>query len=245
MDGRPPESPWSRHGPAIVLGAMLLTVAATVLTVRGLLLMRDDPAWWQPLDTDDPTVIRTATALENAISSHVTDVELVGTRWETGMRSPEVNAWLNARLPRWVESESDLDDWPDELDQLQVRFVGPHIDIGARIREDDRSRVLAATLLPEVHEDGTLWLRAESVSIGRLRLPASWVLGGLEAQADDVLPPAFRSVQDIDLRFDALAGRRPMALEPVVNLPDGREVRLLRLSVAGDQLQFTFRTEVD
>ena len=46
---------------------------------------------------------------------------------------------------------------------------------------------MTATLTPQFRGDGTVWLIADSVSIGRLPLPPAWVFSGTPGDTD-VLP---------------------------------------------------------
>ena len=71
------------------------------------------------------------------------------------------------------EAEGWLATWPEELAELRLNFDGATIRLGARVRSSATSdgSYMTATLTPQFRGDGTVWLIADSVSIGRLPLP--------------------------------------------------------------------------
>ena len=165
--------------------------------------------------------------------------------WSVAMSEQQANAWLASRLPEWVENSGELTGWPDEVTDLQVDFDAPYLRIGVRvIDKDGRARVLSATLRPELRGDGSLWLEADWVHVGRLSIPADWVLGEAEARADELLPAGLRDLPESRAFFRRLAGEAPVVERPLWRLPDGRQVRLIALQAGHDKLIVTCRTEL-
>jgi hypothetical protein len=239
-------SPW------LVVAGMVLVLALVGLFAAAAQRMRARPAWWQTVQAADPTVVHNATELENAVLSTLSERrELLdapdGSRasadWWVAVPAEDANAWLSARLPRWVAAQSDISRWPDELAEVRVSFEAPFVRVGARVDRGGQSRYLAATFIPQLRSDGSLWLVAERVSIGTLNLPAGWVLDGAEARADDLVPEAFRGLPQSRDFFRMFAGEIPATPTPEIDLQDGRRVRLLALRAGQGRLELKCRTE--
>lgn len=233
-------------------GAAVLVLCSAVLS--GLLLARAAPVWWVPVDTNDPAVRRLAEKVENqvvsaghkfrgAVRANADGTTATGDDWSFVLSVAEANAWLNVRLPRWLSNREDAVKWPAELTQMQVMFDGQRVRVGVMAtRGEGTPQVLAAVLEPRLR-DGALWLTAERFSVGRLPIPAGWVLAGVREHRD-MVPSGVREMPETDLLLAALAGERPVLQEAVVRLGDGRRVRLLGIEAAGGKLEVRCRTEV-
>lgn len=219
------------------------------------------PAWWRHTDASAPHTIERAMILENAIASHLSlrrdsasDLSYSATGsvpegwrsdpWSVALKSEDANAWLNVRLPVWLAGENEHFEWPEEVSDLQVHFDAPHVRLGAKVRVRGSEKFLSATLTPDLREDGSLWVKADWVHLGRLPIPASWVLGEAEARVDDIIPDELRTLPEARSFFRVMAGEEPVAERPVVRLPDRRLVRLLRLQAERGWVEITCITEL-
>lgn len=246
---------WARHGGWVMVGAMALVAASTALVVSAARLTHAAPAWWATIDTTDPVTVQTAQDVENAMINVLNERResdeidaangRAGAQWDIEMQSRHASVWLTTRMPAWLASKFQMDEWPDEIGSVQVSFDQPYIKIGAVFRGDRSDRVLSVTLRPELHEDGSLWLSPEWVYIGRLPIPGRWLLARVEGQVDEIMPEAFRGLPESRSIFRKISGELPVAESPVVRLFDGREVRLLALQANEDTLRFTWRTEYE
>jgi len=228
-------------------------VAVVVLCVMA--LVEESPTWWRALRADDPATMETARRLENGVVSELHfarpgDPDLDehdpiwrSDDWTVSLRAPEASAWLTSRLPRWLTSYDERVVWPEDASQLQVAFVEDRIHIGIRVDVDGAPRVLSATLRPELDDHGAVWMRAGTVRVGRLGLPASWVLRDSRGVIDAYVPEEFRSLQQTEGMFSAFRGEHPLVIDPVLKLEDGRKVRLLALAAREGRLEITCRTE--
>jgi len=240
---------------------LALAVAATACLGLGwsLLLVRGAPPWWRTIPPDTEPTARLAQQVENGVVSTLhqvrpTDEAYVppaeghwrSTVWSVGLRASDANAWLNTRLPKWFANSSREARWPGDLEGVQVEFDDGRIHVGAQVSLGDRRRIISATLVPNVQPDGSLWMRATTVRLGRLPIPPSWVLGGGEqVPAVKYVPEEFRELPETRQMFRAFIGRRPLLDHAVLPLEDGRQVRLLQLVPRDGRLRFTCRTEVD
>ncbi len=255
--GAPPPDRAARRRRRITFVAWLVVMLALVAAGGWIVvgsMTRAAPAWWRNIDPGDQKTARRAQDLEGAISSHISMVrpgaidadDGGGWRtepWTVAMRAEDANAWLNVRLPVWMARENERFVWPDEMTDLQVHFDAPLIRIGAKVRAEGREHYLSATLTPELRGDGSLWVKADWVHVGRLPIPASWVLNEAEARADDLIPAELRDVPQAKTFFRIVAGEEPIAERPVVRLPDNRRVRLVALRAEKGWVAITCLTE--
>jgi len=245
---------WKACGHWVVLAGMVVVVVLIVAVGRASALLRAKPAWWQEVSAEDPEVIESGQRFENALISNLYSRRESGEEnWKFGVPSDTVNSWLSTRLPKWVAMQvrqeleparvTDLEPvegqagpsgaegvWPSEIREVQVSFADPHIYVGARVEREGREQYLSATLRPEIRADGSLWLVASRVYIGRLGMPASWVLAEADGRADELLPEAVRGLPEAETVFKIFMGDRPFSENPEIRLSDGRRVRLTRLS---------------
>ncbi len=237
----------------VVAAGVVVVLLASGLGVFATILAGSAPTWWRSVNTAASATQELGVAFENAVSNQLTRVRPAdaslqpGERWQSepwgiAIEPKEVNAWLNARMPGWLESRGDLEQWPDELEQLQVDFDQGLIRVGLQVTTPKGSQIVTAHLRPRVDEQGAVWLPAERLDIGRLPLPASWVLPSAEGWASDAVPTEFGERADLSTIFGLLRGIASRN-EPVVPLPDGRQVRLLDVRARDGRLELTCRTE--
>ena len=243
---------------------ILLTLAgAGVLTA--FLLVRTPPGWWRGLDPADPHVADAAQRVENGAATELTKVrpaavpaigpttgsdERASEPWTIRISSADASAWLAARLRPWLESQDSKFVWPRDVERIEVEFESGRIEIAASLSANasgnsGRTQVLGAIVRPEIRA-GALWLSATSVSIGRLGLPASWLLRSPanpgEPSSRTFLPDSlFRAGRASDF-LEALGGSRPVMKEPTLRLSDGRRVRIEKLDPHDGALDITCRT---
>ena len=223
----------------LVLCATLLVLLATGLT-------RMSPGWWRSVRADDPRTVALAEAIENDLVNEMYQVRHEkATQWSVGLRAADANAWLNTRLSQWIVNRDDSFTWPEQVSNVQVEFDRGLVHVGLEFVRDERPQVLSATLRPEFHDDGSLWVRAESVTIGRLPLPADWFLEQAQSSSADLLPARVMQHPETQRLFAALAGTGPLASDPLVHLGDGRRVRVLALHASGSTLHLTLQTEYE
>ena len=101
------------------------------------------------------------------------------------------------------------------------------------------------TLDPQIREDGSLWMPARWVSVGRLAVPGDWVIDHADRRRDQFIPEDLKDLPETAAMFRAFAGEAPIATDAVVTLGDGRVVRLLEMRPADGRLELTCRTEHD
>ena len=246
--------------------AFTLAVAIGAGLLIGLALSQEPPAWWSSVDGASPAVVEAALRVENGAATQLTKIRAesspspdgsmpVPKPWTIALKASDANAWLAARLRPWLESQDGAPfRWPEELRQVQVEFRGGSILIGASVSPaggattgDGRaSQVLAAALTPEFRDDGSLWMPARRVGLGRLSLPASWMLspgaGGAATLTGAAVPENLARMPEAKDVLAALTGRIAVMQTPIVRIGDGRRVRLIDLQARDGVLLITCET---
>jgi len=248
-------------------------VAALILIITavfaGIMLARTPPSWWRIIDANSKPVQEAAQRVENGAATQLTRIRKSdpggagnpadSKPWTIKLTAADANAWLAARLRPWLESqEGAAFRWPADLDRVQVDFDAGRINLGASVRSPGRSgpEIFTASLLPEFRSDGGLWLPAQSVSIGRLSMPVSWMISDStlkkaaaattaaapKAAPQPAVPDSVTSLPQTRDLLAALADQRPMMQSPIIKIGDGRRVRILKLDPRDGALYITCQT---
>jgi len=236
----------------LVSTALVVIGVCCVGFLVSMVLMRRDPVWWARLALDDARTIERAGLLHNAFATRLHELKETDTVIDDDWRSVEdrffvsaadANAWLNIEMPRWLAAMDEDVSWPAVFRELQVSFENDEIRIGVRLLAGRREQVVWVTLTPVLRDDGSLWMPAKRVHIGRLPLPAKWVLAEAELRADMFIPAEFRDLPETEAMFRVFAGEQPVTKEATVGLMDGRRVRLLSLVPRNGRLEVSVRQE--
>jgi hypothetical protein len=234
----------------VVGGAIGLVFAGCVVVLIALTLVRSTPSWWQTVLREDPNTVELAVTVEknliNLINEHRPFPGAAGEPWKSkpwsvSLTPADANAWLNVRLPKWLVNQQREFHWPRNLSDLQVDFAPDEITVGARVRSGDRYQVLTATLRPRIEGGGKVWLPASWVNLGRLSVPASWVLERARSGAADYVPPTLRNLEQTQRLFRAFEGREPITDRSIFSW-DGNFVRILDVQPEAGQVVITCQT---
>lgn len=238
-----------------IIGVSALLVALVTCGVAVAMTLADQtPAWWRSVRGDDPRTVARGIEVENRTGNIIYRVRPADAAitdryqsevWTVEFSASEANAWLNARLPGWLASQWEESVWPSEMSEVQVEFRGGLMAVGARITLGGRERYFTATVEPQIRADGSLWLPARWVSVGRLAAPGEWVVDYAGRRREQFIPEDLKDLPETAAMFRAFAGEAPMAHDAVVTLGDGRVVRLLAMTPQDGRLQLVCRTEVE
>ncbi|MBL0921410.1 MAG: hypothetical protein IBJ10_04690 [Phycisphaerales bacterium] len=224
---------------ALGLAACVVMVVAILAVVASSAAGRE-PAWWTLAAHDPATVGRLAERVENAVVSEIHRGREDGQEWSVALSPEQANAWIADRLPKWIDHGAGKH---TEKPEVRVWFERGAVLVAARL--GDRQRIVTATLRPWIDDDGALWARLDGVAIGRLSAPggAAWAGERLAALAPaDALGAEAPGADDQRL-LAALSGRNALLDQPVIDLEDGRRVRLAGVRVEEDRLGLTWVTE--
>lgn len=241
---------------AVVVGAILFGLGAGVFVLAAVHMVGQAPVWWRAAEIDDPRTADVAERIERALVNELHRVDRpaseetgegggdwISKEWGFSVSARDVNAWLNTRLPRWLENEEPDFDWPESVRELQIDFSGRQIRIGALVDTGEGLRTLWASFRPEIRGDGSLWIVADGAYIGRLPIPPSLVLGQTEARLESFLDMKLEDREFWSRVIRAAMGGEAMLEDASIGLGDGRRVRLLRIVSRYDRIEVTCRTE--
>jgi len=215
--------------------ALIASISVAVLTA--ITLARDTPDWWRHVNYNTDGTNDLARRVEIAIVKQVHKPRTESSLWRISVDVEQANAWLNAKLPAWVESR-ELE-WPDKVEQIQADFNDGTITLGARLNKESASQIVAASFQLEVRDDGALWIRQPRARAGRLDLPSGWTVARLR----EWLPPELAESEAMNRVLVALAGDGPLFEQARLKLSDGRIVRMLRITSSDDRLLIEAITE--
>jgi hypothetical protein len=235
-------------------GGLSMVGGACMLALVLILLARSAPTWWRQVRRDDPDTIALGTQVENAVWNRVyknravepeaeAGLTRVSNPWTIAVTPKEANAWLNVRLPKWLTNQKDDFHWPKDVSDIQVDFQPSRVTIGAKVRSGSRDQVLTATLEPRLDGTGRLYIPARWVNLGRLSIPADWVLD--RGTADQYIPRDLKKLPETDALLQAFAGADAVRNSTLINLGDGRAVRILSIAPGDGVLRITCRTELE
>ena len=216
---------------ALVLVALIAIGAFVLWRVS-----RTPPAWYQPPNVRDPAVNELAETVENRMVELAQKVRPRAEQWSLRVRENQINAWLAARLPKWIANQGDTE-WAADRIPVQVRLESGAISMAAAVERGQSARTVVARIQPTL-EPGGLRLKLDSVALGRIALPGE-PLANLLRIVEPMLPASF----DLDEARDILKVLDGSTLvEPEMNLADGRRVRLIALRIDDGVLEFTAET---
>ena len=222
---------------ALITVTLGLIASITITVLTAIALARDTPDWWREADLNTAQTQDLARRVEIAIVEHVHKPRPQSDTWRVSVNVEQANAWLNAKLPAWVESR-DLE-WPDKVEQIQADFNDGIITLGARLHKDASSQIVAASFQLEIRNDGALWIKQPRARAGRLDLPSGWTVARLR----EWLPPELEESEAMNRVLVALAGDGPLFEQARLKLGDGRIVRMLRITSSDDRLLIKAITE--
>lgn len=158
--------------------------------------------------------------------------------WSVAIPAADANAWINARLPKWLETSGAGAGLrlPPEFSDSQLQFDDGRIWVGVAYAEGETARILSAAITPAITNDGMLSIHLDRVFIGRLPLSRA-ILSEVVERLDSGNDP-----EVLDTLRTLLAGER-VGVSPVLDLEDGRRVRITALRPRAGRLEITCVTE--
>ncbi len=230
----------------IVLVGMGVVVLAVIIAAVAWDLSRKAPRWWRTTDPENPHTIAIGEQVEQGVANVLYEVRDGDTPWSVTVHAADANAWLATRLDAWLANGHPDFDWPDEIRDLQVEFDDGLVIVGLKVVSQDRTQFLSMALEPHVRDDGSLWLIARRIHLGRLPIPAGLLLGSSTEQSstiDSLVPAQILRKPEVQHLLSALKGDAPLTTNPILSLGDGRTVRLLGVDTRAGILRVECQTQ--
>ena len=218
-----------------ILGLLFLVLVIAAGAIFGLWQWsRSAPEWYRPPDPADEDVAAFAERIEYRLTQETQRIRPLDEEWTVRVREEQANAWLATRLSDWMAHEHGRP-WPEELGPPQVHLQDGRMSIALDAGPHAGGRVITARIIPQMTGE-QLTFQLEGLDVGRVPVPGN-PARRLTELARDLMPadsPQAATMREI---MDILTGRTP--IDPVVDLADGRRVRLRRIATAGGCLDLT------
>lgn len=221
-----------------------LASAAVLLAVLGVVWRASNatPDWWQPASALSPDAPDRAGALERGATRAIYEPrEQPETPWTVSITQHDANAWLTHRLHPWLESRGIA--WAEDQ---QTPAAGPPVprvrfEQGVvRLAVQAGGRVVGLASKPAV-EHGAIVLRDTVLLLGTIELKGG--MGTLAARRVWGRLLADLAPHERDSLVAALTGQGGAVVrDPVLDLDDGRSVRLIAIEVREGELRLTCAT---
>jgi hypothetical protein len=220
-----------------IVALLILALAASAAIVAWLWwASRSAPEWWREDQALNPALVELGHDVEMSVLEKVHEARRPEDEWRVRITEEQVNAWLAANLRPWLAHRRI--EWPDGVSAPQVRFGAGVVDAAAAVGEGRARRVIVLRLAPRL-ESALVVLRLEQVAIGRIGIGAGRIeeVAALveERVAASAADPA--AIEDV---IDVLLEGRP--LDPMIELADGRRVRLTGIEIDEDFVVLSCRT---
>lgn len=191
------------------------------------------PRWYAPPDPSDQTVVALADAVEYRLVEEAQKLRPAqDNRWTLRVRESQVNAWLAARLPKWIAHRHGQQ-WPSNLGTPQVRMEPVGVSVAVPVVEGAGRQVLVARLVPQL-AGGQMNVWIESVALGRIKLRGESMADLVQFLADHIP----QLVENANVRPVIAALEQGDSFTPEFDLSDGRRVRLLNFRLADGWIDF-------
>ena len=196
------------------------------------------PTWYAPPDSHDQQVAALADKVEQRMLEEAQKIREQSDRWTLKVREPQINAWLAARLPQWIEHEQH-GQWPEQFGTPQVKIDPQGISLALPLRTalGSRPRVIVARIRPQII-DGHLKLQIDRLALGRVILPGEPLANLLRTLEPAV--PALAKDQKFRKALDIFSGQR--MVDPVTRLADHRRLRLISFQLGDGWVDLTAQT---
>ena len=215
---------------------LVLVAIGTAAGTGAWLLARRTPDWWNAPDSGDPTLAARAESIERFVSNELTKPRDGASPWRIAIPEGAATAWVNARLPRWLESR-DVD-WPLGRAPTLVLFRDGEILLGADIAEpgEPSPRIIGARLALHTTDEG-MGARISSLSFGSLSLPPSLASSSVRR----ALPAGAGS--DTRAALETLLRGGSVTNDAAWRIDDSRVVRLVGIEFGDGRAVLTCLTE--
>jgi hypothetical protein len=229
------------HGSLAMLGVWLITAIAA-FSIFGYLLTLRTPRWFRTINPRDAALVDSAQRVENRIITQLYKYRgevdpatgATGEPWDLTISQDEATAWLSCKLPDWLRNLDDRFTWPVGVENVQAAFDPSRLWLAASVDSGSRS-VVCVGASPRIEASG-LYLRSGRAGIGSLVLPAS-LLGG---RAESL----FSSADKHNRAWKIASGTSPALPNATLRLEDGRQVRVVAITLDRETLTLRCQTEV-
>lgn len=218
---------------------LALVAAGSVLVLLAWGMTHARPSWWTPPAPESPETRQRARDVERRVTMAMNRHRPAPEPWTIAVSSHQASAWVNVRLPRWLENEGI--GVPDGAGPIQVLFRDRAVTVAAEVgAHPDSTRVVGATIEPELGADGSVRARVRSLSIGGLVLPGAF---GANRVGSSV-PESLLERPGVRVFLESVLAGEPLLEDAVFRVDRSREVRVTGLRIDDGVLLLTCVTDL-
>jgi hypothetical protein len=195
------------------------------------------PTWWSPPDATDEKTQALADRVEFGLMEQAHRIREEDEPWAVAVGDDQLNAWLAARFPAWLEHRGDLD-WPEGFGTAQVHVEDDRIVVGLEVLDEANPRIATAAVKPRF-VDGRIELELDGVGVGRVSIPGGTAATVLE-QIDAATAERFLSDPRVMETLKIILGQA--GITPEIELSDGRIVKVLDIEIVDGEIVLELAT---
>lgn len=243
--------PPRRMGCQIALLSFIAVLALAALL--GYWAWKSEPDYWQKNQElrkrDNASLLQAATELDTRLLAQVSEagpgedpLANIGKERTIFVSTDEINSWLAAKLNDWLINQNVR--IPPQVKDMMVAIDGGELVLAFRYDAPEVNQVISATVDVAADDEGDLILNEQGkgtitmsdVHGGRLPLPVNWVVNLLKKNntAED-------KAEQVEKIAQLLKG---VPFEPVQEIDQIRQVRLLGYELKDDGIEMRVRTEM-
>ncbi len=225
-----------------MLLSLLLIGAAGLYTAWRLSWQK--PAWYAPPNPTDARIVTLADDTEYRLLEQTQKIRDAEETWTFHITQAQINAWLAARLPRWIEHDANMQ-WPQQIGTPQVLIERDGLRVavpvtmgaipGSQASPPTQTRTVVATIAPAVAADGRLSLKLSSIALGKVWIPGAPLTRLVDAVRE--ASPEFLDHPQVQETIAVLAGQQTLPAE--YRLADGRHIRVKDVRMVDDAIEIS------
>lgn len=212
--------------------AIVSVGVAAILLAVGWALAHRTPGWWTPPHAGADAE-RSAESLEQFVSNELSRPRDDTAPWRFAVPEDAATAWVNSRLPRWLENREI--DWPFEGIPVLVRFRSGTVVVGLDVSTNSNPRIVGAELAPTTLGE-SLNIGLGSISVGTLKMPPS-----MAASIARSLGPT-GSEQSVNEVVEAVISGEPIVQSTTWPIDGGRSITVLDIAIEDGRVVVTCST---
>jgi len=229
---------WHRIATAACVTLLLVIGYISIGVLRP---MSQPPEWWDSSAVSERDAVEPAQQLENELMRAASFVRPAGSTppspglsyrsedWIVEISQAHANAWIVARLPKWLANRGESEEFINRMVRTRIRFEASVMKVGVPMMYSGVESVLWAAFTLQDNSAEGVQFRVVDAYVGRKRTPDEVLEAALDDSARRTLAE-LKSGRDFS---DALSMR----------LEDGRIVRVTRIQIGDSVLRLVCHTE--
>jgi len=229
---------WRRIATAACVTLLLVIGYISIGVLRP---MSQPPEWWDSSAVSERDAVEPAQQLENELMRAASFVRPAGSTppspglsyrsedWIVEISQAHANAWIVARLPKWLANRGESEEFINRMVRTRIRFEASVMKVGVPMMYSGVESVLWAAFTLQDNSAEGVQFRVVDAYVGRKRTPDEVLEAALDDSARRTLAE-LKSGRDFS---DALSMR----------LEDGRIVRVTRIQIGDSVLRLVCHTE--